>query len=245
MLVEIVCCSVDDCLAAERAGAGRIELCQALAEGGLTPSAGLLQEALAQVKIPIAAMVRPRRSGFHYSPSERAVMERDVESHVAIGAHAVVFGCLDEEGRIDHAANARLIARKGGCDAVFHRAFDVVPDPREALETLIDLGFKRVLTSGQQASALEGAELVKSLVEQADGRIEILPAGGLRPQNVLQFVRDTGCDQVHLAPLLAEVDLSVRGRGHIRFGAKSLPPEDEYTRVDEAAVLALVEATGR
>ena len=197
--VEICCESLADAVAAETARADRLELAQALELGGLTPSPGLALVVGARVALPFVAMVRPRGGDFVYGEAELGVMERDAGLLLEAGASGIVFGCLTSDGRIAQRACRRLLAVAGETDAVFHRAFDQVADPIAALEELVALGFTRVLTSGGRATALEGAERIRELVERAAGRIEVLAGGGIREDNVEQVIRRTGCTQVHLS----------------------------------------------
>src|SRR6266545_4567395 len=158
LVVEAVCCSADDCVEADAGGADRIELCGELVVGGLTPSLGTLIEALASTRVPIVQMIRPRAGGFCYSAREFATMRRDAELALAHGADGLVFGVLQESGEIDVPRCAELVALAhsgggeggGGRQTVFHRAFDVVPEPFAALEALIALDVTRILTSGRQ-----------------------------------------------------------------------------------------------
>jgi copper homeostasis protein len=197
-LLEVCVESVDDAIAAA-AAAHRIELNSALPLDGLTPSPGLLVETLRSVRIPVVAMARPRAGDFHYSASEFRVLLRDADFALEHGASAVAFGILTGDRRID-APRCRQVIRRirgAGRQAVFHRAFDVVADPSEALAVLIDLGITRVMTSGGHPTALDGAASIARLVQAAAGRIEILPAGGIRPANVRRVLARTGCNQVH------------------------------------------------
>ena len=240
--VEIVCCSVDDCLQAVQGGADRIELCGAITVGGLTPSIGTLVEAKQRVKIPIVAMVRPRGAGFDYTEAEFATMLADAEQLMLHQADGLVFGVLVEDGRIDVRRMRQLIDLCADKDKVCHRCFDVTPNPSEALEQLIDLGFTRLLTSGQRAFASDGAGLIKQLVEQANGRIEILPAGGLRMHNIVDFLKETGCNCVHLAPFIEQIDRSTLGNPEIEYAPTSLPKESVYHLIDKDQVAAVVQA---
>jgi copper homeostasis protein len=240
--VEIVCCSVDDCLQAVQGGADRIELCGAITVGGLTPSIGTLVEAKKRIQTPIVAMVRPRGAGFDYTEAEFATMLSDAEQLIANQADGLVFGVLLEDGRIDVKRMRQLIDLCGDTDKVCHRCFDVTPDPAEALEQLIDLGFTRLLTSGQRAFASDGAVLIKQLVDQAKGRIEILPAGGLRMHNIVDFLKETGCNCVHLAPFIEQIDKSTLGNPEIEYAPTSLPKESVYHLIDREQVAAVVQA---
>src|SRR6266540_2840215 len=181
ILLEVIVSSLDDARAAAAGGADRFELCSALALGGLTPSLGLLAAIKAELPQPVVFMVRPREGGMAYTEAEYAVMERDAVLALEAGADGLVFGFLTPEGAVDVSRCHRFLARIAGVgrprsQLVFHRAFDVVPDPSVALEQLIDLGITRVLTSGQAPRALEGLPVIRRLVEQAAGRIEVLPA---------------------------------------------------------------------
>jgi len=229
--VEIVCCSVADALAAEQAGAHRIELCAALAVGGLTPSLGTLIETKAHVSLPVMAMVRPRPGGFCYAAEDLVVMERDAGLLVAHGADGLVFGARTGAGEIDADACRRLLRCAGDRQTIFHRAFDLTPNPFAALDALIALGITRVLTSGQQACAFDGADLLRRLHDHAAGRIEILPGGGIRADNAHEIVSRTGCHQIHLAPMTPRADPT---RGSVDYGG--------YAAVDAAAVAEVVGA---
>lgn len=199
ILLEIACGDLREALAADDGRADRIELCSALELDGLTPSLGTAVEVMRHLTTPFVAMVRPRSGDFVYTPLELSVMLQDAQLLLDAGAAGIVLGCLNDDGEVDFRPCKQLVALAGESDVVFHRAFDQVKDRFTALETLIDLGFKRVLTSGGAKTALEGARNIRTLVEQADGRIEILPAGGIREHNVEAVIKQTGCEQVHLS----------------------------------------------
>jgi copper homeostasis protein len=240
-IVEICCSSVDDALAAERGGAHRIEFCSALTLGGLTPSLGALVEAKSRVNISVLPMLRPRAAGFCYSEQEFETMLRDAELFVRHGAEGLVFGILNTDGTVDTTRCARLIAAANGEPCIFHRAFDVTPDPFRAMEQLIELGFARILTSGQQPTAIEGATLIRDLIDRAEGRIEILPGAGIRPANVVKLIRATGCTQIHLSARLTRSDNSTSARPQIKF-SNTTGDERQYGCTDETIVHAAVEA---
>jgi copper homeostasis protein len=239
ILLEICCGSIDDAIEAEKGGADRVELCSALFLGGLTPSVGTIQEAKRRLKIPMMVMVRPRGGGFAYSEAEMASMERDTEAAVENGADGIVFGVLQSDGGIDMPRCRRIRQLIGKRQAVFHRAFDVTPDPFEALEQLVDLGITRVLTSGQRDSVPEGAELIKKLIERARDRIEILPGGGIQAWNMKEMIERIGCRQVHLTAWGTVVDASTQARSGITFGGALYPPEDRYQVTDAKLVREL------
>ena len=243
ILLEICCGSLDDVLAAEAGGADRVELCSALFLGGLTPSLGSLVNAKERLRIPVMAMVRPRAAGFCYSATEIEVMERDVAHFVDHGADGVVFGILKPDRTVDVERCHRIRERIGERQAVFHRAFDVVPVPVRALDELIDLGFTRVLTSGQQNTALQGSAVIGKLVEHARGRIEILPGAGIRTNNVRELIRATGCSQIHTTAFRRLDDPSTIG-SHIQYGSVLNPSESAYDLTDSNEVRRLRETLG-
>jgi copper homeostasis protein len=243
MVVEIVCCRVADVVAARQAGAHRVELCSAIELGGLSPSFGLTVDAL-EVGLPILAMIRPRGAGFLYDNSDFQVMKADVLALSALPIAGFVTGILVADGRLDVARMAELRYLAPDMDWVCHRAFDAVPDPFAALDQLVELGFTRVLTSGQRPRATDAVSLVRDLVAYAGDRIEVLPAGGLRPHNVASFVEATGVTQVHLAPFEWVTDTStVRAReAGIGYGIPEVPREDAFREIDGDAVRAVVTA---
>ncbi len=191
--------AIDSVAAAERAvleGASRLEVCADLDVGGLTPSRELLNQCLA-LEVPCVAMLRPRPGDFIHSPLEVQQILTNVAAMRDAGAHGVVFGVLVRDQTIDDEVVARIVQMCPGIDAVFHRAFDDTPDAREALETLISCGVTRVLTSGHAVTAVGGVAALAVLNQQAAGRIQVLPGGGIRPHNVVDIVRRTGVTQIH------------------------------------------------
>ncbi len=197
VLLEVAIASVHDAAIAQAHGADRLELNAALELGGLTPSLGTLIEVKRAVSLPVMVMLRPRAGDFVYGADHFQVMLRDLDLALEHGADGIVFGLLTEEGQVDVRRSQEVIRRIADREVVFHRAFDIAAAPLDCLEQLIDLGVRRVLTSGQRPSALQGAELIARLIERAAKRIEILPAAGIHPGTVTEVVRNTGCDQVH------------------------------------------------
>lgn len=236
ILLEVCIASVEDALAAQTGGADRLELNAGLSLGGLTPSLGTLAEVKLAVALPVMVMLRPRPGGFCYSESDFNVMCRDGDFALEQRADGIVFGVLNEKGGIDEPRCRALIRRCDGCPVIFHRAFDVTPDPFLALEQLIDLGFTRVMSSGQEENALSGAALLKQLIERAAGRIEILPACGINPRAVAEVVARTGCNQVHASLRQFRPDGSTSARPLVRFGSTTLPREDGFEGTDEGMV---------
>jgi copper homeostasis protein CutC len=197
VLIEAAVESVEDAVAAEQGGADRLELCAALDLGGLTPSLGAYLEVRSAVRLPVVVMIRPRPGDFVYSAAELRVMARDIDTFLPHRPDGFVFGTLVADGRIDAAAVGRLVALACGVPCVFHRAFDRVPQASEAVEQLVAAGFRRVLTSGREATALAGTAEIAKVVRRAAGRIEVLPCGRIRAKDVGEVIRLTGCDQVH------------------------------------------------
>jgi copper homeostasis protein len=240
LIIELLAGSADDCLAARRVGADRVELNSGLSVGGLTPTVGTTRLAKEKGGLPVMAMLRPRAGGFCYSPLERETMALDGRELVEAGADGLVFGILRSDGSVDELACSALMAAVPCREWVFHRAFDLVPEPFEALETLIALGFRRVLTKGQANSFEEGEALLLELREKAAGRIEIL-VPGVRPHNVRRIVRTDGFDQIHLGRFAERVDPSNSARPEIYFGAATKGREHLYEALDEGYARSLRE----
>src|SRR5690606_4588521 len=173
----------------------------------------------------IAMMIRPRGGDFVHRPEEIAAMCADIDLARDLGADAVVFGCLLPDGSIDIAAAETLLAACDGLPAVFHRAFDVSRDLEESLDTLADLGFARILTSGGGPSAMDKLDVIAAMAEFAGGRIGILPGGGIRPEDTGEVLRRTGVDQVHLSARSARESAMTFRRPEIRMGATAVPGE--------------------
>ena len=197
--LEVCTENVAGVLAVEAAGAHRIELCSALAEGGVTPSLGLFRQARARSRLPLHVLIRPRAGDFCYSDLELAVMLDDLALFKEAGADGLVFGALTRDGALELTRLEPLMATAEGLPVTFHRAFDMCREPLEALEQLAALGVARLLTSGQQVDALAGAPLIRALVEQAAGRLVVMAGGGVRPANAAQIVRESGVSELHLS----------------------------------------------
>lgn len=198
MQFEICIGTLEGALLADKYGVDRVELCSALYEGGLTPSVGLTRVCVTQSKQSVYAMIRPEAGGFTYSKAMIKAMKTDIASMAEIGVAGVVFGVLKKNKEIDLEINAMLaeVAKSHEIDIVFHRAFDFCPDPIEGLEQLIEMGFDRVLTSGQKPKAIDGKSLITKLVKQADGRIEVMAGSGVAPENAKELI-STGVDALH------------------------------------------------
>jgi copper homeostasis protein len=240
ILIEVPVETLDDALASTRGGADRLELCAALEVGGLTPSIGVLRAIKAASPLPVVCMVRPRSGGCRYSDNDFAVMMRDRDSLIENGADGVVFGFLDQDGAIDASRVGTFLSGiPDSVETVFHRAFDLVGDPAGSLEILIESKITRILTSGGKPAAPEGAGAIRKLVEQANGRIEIIGGGGIRLDNSANIVRETGLTQIHSSCRATAQDRSARLHPEIRFGLPELPPETQHRRTDAGLVACL------
>lgn len=245
MIYEICIDSVAGARAASEAGADRVELCAALIEGGITPSRGLIRRARAIPKIKLQVMIRPRGGDFLFNDDEFAEMEFDIDTAKSEGADGVVIGLLKPDGRIDIERSRALIERARPMSVAFHRAFDMTPDPFEALETLIGLGIDRVLTSGQEPSVLEGLPLITELVKRAGSKIIVMPGGGITARNIEQIIAAAKPKELHFAALqLAPGGMQFR-REHVFMGGELRPPEYDRlitTKASVGAVLAKAKA---
>ncbi|MER8399888.1 copper homeostasis protein CutC [Mesorhizobium sp. M1348] len=241
-LIEICVEGTDGLLAAQAAGADRVELCASLIEGGITPSFGTVRTALELATIPFHVIVRPRGGDFLYSEAEYRSMLADVRALAELGVAGVVIGCLAADGTIDEQRMSELVKAAGRLNVTCHRAFDMTRDPTEALEALVRCKVGRVLTSGQRDTALEGADLLADLVRQAGGRIIILGCGGLDPENIGKVRRKTGLSEMHFAAL-KDVPSAMRYRNpKVGMGGTDLDREYRNTVTDEAMVAATIAA---
>ncbi|GAB0088613.1 Copper homeostasis protein cutC homolog [Sergentomyia squamirostris] len=201
VLLEVCVDSVQSAVEAAKGGAGRIELCSALSEGGLTPTVGLLKTIKHSIepKIPIFAMLRPRRADFCFSNEEIQVILIDLEMLKENGADGFVFGALTEAGKVNIPQCQKIIKAAGDLQVTFHRAFDVT-DEKELVETcsvIADLGFQRLLTSGFRATAENGLEQIKEINLKFSQRLIVLPGAGINEKNVKMIIDETGCREVH------------------------------------------------
>lgn len=228
-LLEICCDSYEAVCAARGGGADRVELCSGLAEGGITPSAGLIGMA-ASAGIDVNVLIRPRPGDFLYTDADCEIMFRDIAEAARCGARGVVIGALTADGDVDKEICRKLVeeAKSRGMSVTFHRAFDVCRNPEAALEVIVDLGCDRILTSGQASTAEKGIGLLRDLQEQADGRIIIMAGCGVNPSNAKRIVDETGVEELHAS-----------ARGVVKSGmlfrnpavSMGTPGEDEYSRL--------------
>jgi copper homeostasis protein len=199
MTLEVCAGNFQSALAAYTAGAHRIELCAALNEGGLTPSSGLIKSSIQAIKIPVNVLIRPRAGNFIYTSQEIDLMVEDILHAKALGANGVVIGALNSNRDLDHTALERLVEASTGMDRTFHRAFDFVQNPMQALDWLVAAGFNRVLSSGQSNSALLGKDMLKQMVEHTKGKLSIMPGAGINAENILELAQYTGASEFHFS----------------------------------------------
>ncbi len=242
IVLEACIDSAEAAIAAQEGGADRVELCANLLEGGTTPSAGTIQLARARIEIGLNVMIRPRGGDFCYSDVEFEVMRLNVELAKRLGADGVVFGVLNEDGSVDAERAGALVGLARPMSVTFHRAFDMTRDPYEAMEDLIDLGINRVLTSGQENSALEGLDLITDLVQKAGDQIIVMPGAGITERNVKKIVERSGAREVHVAAPMS-VESRMRYRNTWCFmGGELRPPEFTLSVTDPNRIQAFVRA---
>lgn len=259
--LEVCCGSLTSVIHAAEGGAQRIELCSGLDEGGITPSIGLIHAALQVEGLKKHVLIRPRGGDFLYSDAEQDIIVDDIFAARRAGADGVVVGALTADGAVDVEACRRFIDAAQGeyvdfaegdlddayflppMSVTFHRAFDLCRDPQSALETIIDLGFDRILTSGQSATAELGIPSLKSLVEQAGGRISIMPGCGVNAANAAKILDETGAVEIH-----ASARASWPSQMRFRHPGVSMgkPGSDEYAtkETDVETVCKIVESIG-
>jgi copper homeostasis protein len=197
VLVEAAVETADAAVAAEKAGASRIELCGRLEIGGTTPVLSVIEETLSRVAIPVHVMVRPRGGDFTYNEDEISLMKKDVELIRSRRPAGIVLGLTGRGGQLQMSHLLKLLSAANGLPVTFHRAFDALLHPHAALEDLVDLRVARVLTSGGDVSAFAGAGNIAALVRQARNRITVIAAGGVRAHNARELVQRAGVHEVH------------------------------------------------
>lgn len=197
--LEVCANSLRSALAAQAGGAVRVELCDNLGEGGTTPSAGTIIQARKLLDIQLFVLIRPRSGDFLYDDIEYQIIERDIRLCSETGCDGVVFGILDRQGNIDFERNAKLveIANSYGMKTTFHRAIDRCNDIIGSLDTIIEAGFDRILTSGGFETALLGADVIRRMIEKSEDRISIQPGGGITENNIQELVSKTGLREFH------------------------------------------------
>ena len=240
-VVEICCGSYEDALNAYKGGANRIELNSGLHLGGLTPSLGTLKLTKQNTNLKVITMIRPRGAGFCYSNADFEVMKEDTLLMMQNGADGIAFGCLDENGDIDIEQTKQIIdiVKEYHGEVVFHRAFDCVSNPFIAIETLIHLGVDRILTSGLEAKAMDGIEMIAKLQAKYGNQIEILAGSGMNASNAKEMMERTGINQVH-SSCKDWIHDPTTSCNHVSYAYALAPHENEYDVVSEELVKKIV-----
>lgn len=243
-VLEVCAGDLRSVYAARAGGAVRVELCSGLAEGGMTPSVGLLHGALAVTGIAVNVLIRPRPGDFVYGEREARVMLDDIAAAAEADANGVVIGALTPDGDVDIRLVERMVKAAGKMSVTFHRAFDLCRDPMEALRQLTDSGVNRLLTSGQAPTALQGAELLARLVDAAGERLSVMPGGGVNAGNAAEILDRSGAHEIHASAREATASEMRFRRGDVAMGA---PGSDEYATLttSENLVKEIVKAINK
>ena len=232
--LEVIGFTIDGCIAAQSAGANRIELCDNPGEGGTTASYGFIKAAREKLTIELYPIIRPRGGDFLYSDQEFDIMKTDISICKEMGCDGVVIGILNVDGTIDKKRNGQLVEVAYPMGVTFHRAFDRVIDAPQALEDLVQIGCERILTSGLLANALYGAATIKQLIKQAGGRIIIMPGSGLRSDNIAAIAQQTGAVEFHTSA-------RVFTKSKMEYKSMGINENLQSVAVDEAEVRKIVE----
>lgn len=231
--LEIIGFNIESCLAAQEAGASRIELCAGPGEGGTTPSYAFIKEAREKLEIDLYVMIRPRGGDFLYSDDDFEIMKNDVAICKQLGCDGIVTGILTTDGKVDKKRCKELIELAYPLEATFHRAFDRVADPFEALEDIIELRFERILTSGLKPKAIEGLEILSKLVKQSDDRIIIMPGSGIIAENIITIAESTAAKEFHSSASFVK-------QSEMKFENTEMNESLNYVSVNKDAVKTMV-----
>ncbi len=234
MKLEVIGFNIESCIAAQDAGAHRIELCAAPGEGGTTPSHAFIKAAREKLHIDLFVMIRPRGGDFLYSDDDFEIMKNDITICKELGVDGIVTGILTPEGKVDIKRCRELIDWAYPLEATFHRAFDRVADPFEAMENIIDLGFGRILTSGLKPKAIDGIDLLTQLIKKAENRIIIMPGSGVNSQNIISIVHSSGAKEVHSSASYSKKSTS-------EFQNENMNESMEYITVNKEEVKQMVD----
>lgn len=206
--LEVACFNLESAIIAQQYGADRIELCDNMLEGGTTPNFEIARKVRSELRIKMNVMIRPRGGDFVYNDAEFEQMKSEILQFKKINVDGFVFGILDVNNSFDNARNKELVTLASPLPCTFHRAFDVVSNVYESLELVIDSGFKTVLTSGQGENATEGIEVLRSLVVKANGRIVIMPGGGLRSSNIVLLDQNVNASFYHSSAIIGSGEIA-------------------------------------
>lgn len=239
-ILEVCCADIPSIEAAHKGGAHRVEVCSSLASGGVTPSVAAISFARTLFG-DVHVLIRPREGDFIYSPSEKQVIINDIHHAIEAGATGVVIGALLPSGEIDIAFSRAMVEAAKGVNITFSRAFDLVPNPQQALETIINLGCTHLLTSGCAPTALEGISTISSLFKQSAGRIKIIAASGINSQNARQIIEESGVSEIHASASRPIQSLS-QTKSTVKMGSASAQGESSRTSTSAAEVRAIIQS---
>lgn len=234
--MEVCVDSVESAINAEKGGASRLELCSNLVEGGTTPSLGLLKVIKEKVNVPVYVMIRPRGGDFVYSEDDFQVMREDLVILKENGADGIVFGILTPDGDVDMDRSKEIMKLSCPLPVTFHRAFDMTRDPFASLDCLISLGVDRVLTSGQDNTALEGLPLLTRLIKHAQDKIILVPGGGITERNLERILKESGAKEFHCSARSSRESSMIYRNGCVSMGASYGPSEFSIKVTDSARV---------
>jgi len=238
--LEVCVDSILSCLAAQKGGADRIELCDNLFEGGTTPSAGLIMLAREHLNLKIQVIIRPRGGDFLYSDLEFEIMKKDIETAKDMRVDGVVIGVLNADGTVDVKRSKKLVSLARPLSVTFHRAFDMTREPYQSLEEVIATGADRLLTSGMMNEAPDGARLIANLVEKAGNRIIIMPGAGINKDNIRDMISITGAKEYHLTGAsLQESKMNYRNPRVFMGGLPDIPEFERFV-TDENRIRSIV-----
>ncbi len=233
--VEVCVDSIESLNNALLGGADRIELCSSLPLGGISPSYGLIQYAVRHSNVPVYAMVRPRSGDFLFTADEVAMMCDEIQFLKDMGVSGIVIGALTQDANVDRQAVKRWLDNAKGLGVTFHRAFDLVNDIGSTLEELIELGCERVLTSGGCITAYEGINHLKSLIDQADGRISVMPGCGVNKLNAKAIIESTGASEIHLSAKVTHRSKMLGTKNTVAMGTSS--SSDSFRDITDVQII--------
>jgi len=239
--LEVCCENWQQACAANEAGATRIELCSALAQGGVTPSLALVEKAVKELSLQVHVLIRPRSGDFLYSKAEIDLIKRDIEFCKSVGAHGVVVGFLTPDGQVDRELTRSVCQWAAPMKITFHRAIDMCRNPLEALESIKETGVNYVLTSGQAATALEGQAILAQMVKLAGESITVMPGSGVRMHNLLELHKLTGARAFHMSARTPLDSAMTWRKTALSMGAQSLDEEYIIQTHDEMVLRQAVE----
>ena len=240
--LEICVFSVESAMTAQKAGAGRVELCSGFAEGGLTPSAGAIRMVRKLLNIECYVMIRPRGGDFCYSDIEFEQMHHDIEYAKSCGVDGVVLGALQPNGHVNISRTRELVQHASPLKVTFHRAFDLTIDPLRALDDIVVCGCCRILTSGQKATAVEGLDVIRKLVNYSAGRIDIMAGSGVHPENAHQFI-EAGVQALHFSAKKLKAGRMIYRNPEVPIMQAGAMSDNDLITVDKDIIRKMIEIT--